>query len=129
MNYYGGGIQKVYEVIGYSYRDNFIRKNAKLKLSKLEIWDELIEFIGHEIKIQEQINLVDMSSRNDKERYKSSEKEFKKYNSSYTASVKTIECVLCEKNDHSVTTDHFGRQVVQYFSCKMFVDMTPKERF
>ena len=37
-------------------------------------------------------------------------------------------CVLCGMKDHNVTTDHFGRQVVQYFSCKMFVHMTPKMR-
>ena len=49
---------------------------------------------------------------------------------SYTSSeTKPIECSVCGKADHMVTINHFGRRVVQYFSCKMFVDMTPKQRF
>ena len=37
--------------------------------------------------------------------------------------------MLCGKSDHVVTRDHFGRQVVQYFTCKKFTELAPKERF
>ena len=74
------------------------------------------------------MNLVEKSSHNDREKSNKSETESKRH-ISYMSNTKQLECVLCGKADHSVTIDHFGRQVVQYFSCKMFVDMTPKERF
>ena len=114
-------------MIGYFYRDKFARKNAEFKLSKAETWDKLIEFIDLEIKIQEQINLLDKSLSNSRDETRNSEPESKKYNS-HTSSTELLVCVLCGMKDHNVTPDHFGRQVVQYFSCKMFVDMTPKMR-
>ena len=57
--YYGGGLQKVYEVIGYNYRDKFIRSQRDSKLSPKEDWDKFIKFINDELKVEERINLVD----------------------------------------------------------------------
>ena len=71
--YYDGGIQKAFEVIGYFYRDKFVRKNAEFKLSKAETWDKLIEFIDLEIKIQEQINLLGKSLTNSRGETRNSE--------------------------------------------------------
>ena len=60
--FYGGDIQKVYEVIGFAYRDNFIRKQGKLNLSEKQVWEKLVEFIQEEAKGDEKINLVEKSS-------------------------------------------------------------------
>ena len=129
--YYGGGINKIYEVIGYTYRDKFIRRKKDLNLNKKEIWKKLIDFIESEVKILEKINLVEKSSRSDKVKNGSAILgEPKKSYTSYSGSdAKMIQCFVCGKADHIATTDHFGRQVVQYFSCKTFVEMTPKQRF
>ena len=59
--YYGGGIQKVYEVIGFSYRDTFIKKQGKLNLHEEQVWEKL-EFIQEDAKVNEKINLVEKSS-------------------------------------------------------------------
>ena len=39
-----------------------------------------------------------------------------------------LKCHICGKNDHNVTKE-CNRNVIQYFACKTFVEMTPKERF
>ena len=43
--YHGGGIQRVYEVLGNVLRDKFIRNNTEVTLSKKEKWVKLLEFI------------------------------------------------------------------------------------
>ena len=112
--YYGGGIQKVYEVIRFAYRDNFIRKQGKLNLSEKQVWEKLVEFIQEDAKVNEKINLDEKPSQFEKS----------KVCSPYLMSISLIyiktnldkdskRCVLCGKTDHVVTVDHFGRQVVQ----------------
>ena len=95
----------------------------------------LVEFIQEEAKVNEKINLVEKPSQFKKsslyEKSMGSSPIFDEHKQSYN--IKTDlekdsrECVLCGKTDHVVTIGHFGRQVVQYFSCKMFTDMTPRE--
>ena len=147
--YYGGGIQKVYNVLGRGYRDKFIRKIHETKLTKKETLDNLMKFIAKEIAINEDICLLERSSQPEnvssnnfvpRELKDPSSKDFtsgKKgtYNSGVKIEDKARvrgqenECVLCGKSDHIVTRDHFGRQVVQYFTCKKFTELAPKERF
>ena len=136
--YHGGGTQQVYEVLGNVHRDKFIRKYAGETLSKKEKWAKLIEFVRSELRVQEEIVLVqkESSSRQksdggSKSEDKKSDADKKSGGSSYTSgsSPKPKKCILCDKSDHTVTKDHFGRQVVQYFACKMFVNKTCKERW
>ena len=87
-----------------------------------------MEFIQEEAKVTAEINLVEKSSQFEDVSYTLGEHKMS-YNTETNLENKTKECVLCGKTDHVVTIDHFGRQVVQYFSCKMFTEMTPKERF
>ena len=37
-------------------------------------------------------------------------------------------CHICEKTDHVLSTDKNNKTHVDYFSCKVFVEMSPKER-
>ena len=40
-----------------------------------------------------------------------------------------LKCHICGKNDHNVSKDFKNRDVIQYFACKTFVEMSPKDRF
>ena len=102
-----------------------------MDLNKKQVWKRLAEFIQEEAKVYEEISLVEKSSQPEKPRDGSSTSgEYKKsYNTESNLEENTLKCVLCGKTDHVVTIDHFGRKVVQYFSCKVFSQMTPKERF
>ena len=57
--YYGGGIQKVYKIVGHIYSNRFIRKYSGTKPSKKDCWNNLVEFLADEIKFQEEIILKD----------------------------------------------------------------------
>ena len=137
--YHGGAIHKVYAVVGHSYRDKFIRKHAESEMSKMEKWSKLIEYMRFELKIEEEILLAQQDSdskpKSEPEKERPSDQERKSSNrKSYTAgrsesTEKTLKCHLCGKTDHPVTRDHFGKQVVQYFACKLFVEMSCKDRF
>ena len=120
----------MYEVIGFAYRDNFIRKQGKLNLSKKQVWEKLVEFIQDEVKVNEKINLVEESSQfeESKDNNPIFDEHKKSHNTKNNLEKGSSECVLRGKTDHVVTIDHFGRQVVQYYSSKPFTDMTPRER-
>ena len=147
--YHGGGFQKVYDVIGNVYRDKFIRACTEVTFKeKKEKWVKLVEFLKAELRVQEEILLVDRSDKDssassqtagEKQTFNSSEKSQqsppqKPYSPPYSPpekpqTSKTLQCHLCDQSDHVCTKDHFGRLVIQYAACKMFADKSPKERF
>ena len=136
--YHGGAIQRVYEVLGNEQRNKFIRKYAEETLSKKAKWDKLIEFVKSELRVQEEIVLVQKESvprqKSEEDQKSGDQKSDKDKKSgggkSYTAdSSKKLECSLCGKSDHAITQNYFGKQVVQYFSCKLFVDKSCHERY
>ena len=138
--YHGGAIHKVYAVAGHSYRDKFIRKHAGSEMSKMEKWSKLIEYLRSELGIENEILLAQQDSdfkpkveqgkdgpRGDQEKPQNR----KSYNAGGADSSreKPLKCHLCGHLDHSVTRDHFGKRVVQYFACKVFAEMSCKDRF
>ena len=139
--YHGGAIQRVYEVLGNEHRNKFIRKYAGENLSKKDKWNKLIEFVKYELRVQEEIvivqkeNIPRQKSEEDQkaDRDQKSDRDKKSRGSkSYSADSSKLEpkkCSLCDKSDHTVTLNFFGKQVVQYFSCKMFVDKSCHERY
>ena len=116
--YHGGGIHKVYEVIGFKYRDKFIRQKADKILSKKQVWELLVQFIQNEIKIYEEINLVEETLKYEKpkdDRSKSNDR--KGYLSKEGAYFERVnKCALCGKTDHIMTLDLFDDKVILYFS-------------
>ena len=100
---------------------------------KKDCWNNLVEFLTKEVKFQEEIILNNRLFQEDSKKSFIKKKSYddgdkRSYNSNIEKE-KKITCFLCGENDHTVTVDHFGRNVIQYFSCKTFVDMAPKERF
>ena len=124
--YYGGSIQKIYKVMGNTYTNKFIRKYCESKLGKKVWWNNLVEFLKKEVKFQEEVILNDRLLLGDS---KKSANVVKRSYNSHMDNEKKLSCFLCGESDHTITVDHFGRKVIQYFSCKVFVDKTPKERF
>ena len=119
--------------MGYAYTNRFIRKYCELKPRKKDCWNNLVNFLTKEVKFQEEIILNNRLFQADdntsvvrKKSYAEGDK--KSYNSHFDKEMK-FTCLLCGELDHTATFDHFGRKVIQYFSCKAFVDMTPKEWF
>ena len=43
--------------------------------------------------------------------------------------VKSVKCYICDEEDHVATKGPAGTKIIQYFTCKKFVNMAPAERF
>ena len=135
--YHGGGFQKVYDVIGNVHRDKFIRACTEVTFKvKKEKWIKLVEFLKAELRVQEEILLVDKGDKDNSVNSESAgDKAFASTEQPQYTPVdkspknKTLQCHLCSKTDHVSTKDHFGRQVIQYAACRMFTDKSPNARF
>ena len=133
--YYGGGIETIYEIIGYRYRDKLIASNSRLKLSKKKVWEKIIEYLREKLVVKEQILLIDKSkcaASTQKSMQDKTRKEYEERKSYYGNSElgkEVLKCHLCDKTDHVSTVDFRGKKVIEYFACEKFAKMTPKERF
>ena len=89
-----------------------------------------------ELKVRESLVLVEKSSesirvikenkseRNPEKRNR--ENEFRKAYQS--RNFESNKCLFCGKSDHVSTSDHRGRNVIEYFACEKFAKSSPKER-
>ena len=125
--YHSSTFNLMYELIGEFRKKKFISETIGQDLCKKEKWKKLQEFLVKEISILEEI-LLSEKNVNDNEK----KEKFKKDHSYFTqdkASEVKLKCHICGKNDHKATKDFKNRDVIQYFACKTFVEMSPKERF
>ena len=140
--YYGGGLEKVFELIGKERERKFIRSTSKLKLRKNEKWDKLVEFLKEELLEREAYVLnekskqclrlevkhknEDKDSDSKKERESGKDSVSKNDQKSYTSSSETIakpNCFVCGKHeDHVLSLDSKKNPYIEYVACKEFVD-------
>ena len=96
-----------------------------------EQWIVLVELLEKHLKVQQQRMLIQEKSdgkRNTKQN--SDGRENGKNGAHFTNQTTEKKCYFCdETDDHIATAAPKGREIIQYFTCKKFVEMTPKERF
>ena len=138
--YVGGGLEKVLTLIGGERERKFLSKNCEKGSSevskdvseviaeKLE-WDKLFDFLTNEQIYREKLTLLQKSKSclgiNPETKNISREKKDK---NAFHSIVVEQKCHICGKSDHVISVDKNGKNHVDYFSCKIFVDMSPKER-
>ena len=140
--YYGGAILSLYKIIGNKDRDKFIELNVDSNLSEEARWQKLTEFLKFKLKIQQDLLVLekpvpsnpkdDEKSAPRKEDEKTNKFPAGKGNNQQVHTSKTPDpkpCLLCGENGHVWTRNHNFKRVIQYFSCKMFAEMTPSDRF
>ena len=140
--YYGGAIASLYKIIGNRDRDKFIELNVDSKLSEEARWQKLTEFLKLKLKIQEELLVLERPApSNPKVDEKATpRKEDEKTNKSppskghnnsqvHTGKVESKPCLLCGEDGHLLTRNHNFKRVIQYFSCKLFAEMSPSDRF
>ena len=139
--YYGGALASLYKIIGSKDRDKFIELHVDSNLSEEARWDKLTEFLKLKLKIHEELLVLEMpvpSNPKDDEKPAPRKEDVKSrqplsgkgVNTTFTS--KTIEskpCLLCGEEGHLLTRNHNFKKVIQYWSCKKFVEMSPAERF
>ena len=138
--YFGGGLEKVMNLIGDKRERKFCIKNKDLDLEKRDEWTKLAEFLEDELKgcqkcllntkSKQGFGIQPLSSggKTDNIR-KSSDSSHKIYNTNMDGKKTKPTCHICGKDDHmSYTSPFSGRQVVSYLACQKFVEMNPRDR-
>ena len=139
--YAGGGLEKVLSLLGESREKLFIKDSLEkakkepctsnspadqeLCAEKKE-WDNLKCFLEKERALREKYALIQKS----KEALGIVQKSpvDGKVKSANTVFLGGLPCHICGETNHVISTDIGGKCWVDYFSCKKFVEMSPKER-
>ena len=140
--YYGDGLQRIYKVLDEARVTRWLVTICEENLDEEDKWKRLLLFLEKEMKVQQQKALLQGNKVNQKETDdgKFTFKKNSRYNHSYFAPSESasnnheeIICHICGQSpgssDHVVTAGPNGSKVIQYFSCKTFVDKNPAERF
>ena len=140
--YVGGGLEKMYSLIGEDRERRFLKKNMLSELSsstsseskdsdilpeKAE-WENLKKFLKDEHHLREKYVLLEKSKN--VLGIKPKEKEKKDNATPFDSTHVTTElnCHLCGKSDHVVSTDLRGNKHIDYVACEAWTKKSPKER-
>ena len=136
--YYGDGIQRIYSVLGDSRLSRWLSTMDE-GISPKQTWDNLVQFLQKELKLQQQkIVIMGSSTNNPSKATKSPEAsrtnkaDHKRgYNSTPSPSSPVV-CSLClahdGASDHVSTSGPGGTRLIQYYTCKRFAELTPAKR-
>ena len=141
--YVGGGLEKVYKLIGNDMERRFLRKNLEAMSStpvaspspgsevlvERTTWENLKKFLQKELTLRETLTLNQKS----KECLGVKQQSKDKKNSgglqgTFVAAETSCLCYICGKTDHVVSTDYIGKKHVDYFSCPIFASMSCEKR-
>ena len=148
--YVGGGLEKVYKIIGIDMERRFLRKNLKATsstssssssdseglaspgsevLAEKMTWENLKQFLQEEHSIRETLVLNQKS----KECLGVKPQPKDKKNppglpGTYFGAETSSPCHLCGKKDHVESIDQGGKKHVDYFSCPIFASMSCEKR-
>ena len=140
--YNGDTIDQVYSIMGDGRVSRWFSSIYGSNLDDQGKWGRLINFLEKELHVQQQKMLISKTEA------KKPEKTFKTYNKgahytdestveytdgkniqSYNADAKDMKCSFCGEKGHVVSTGPRGKKLIQYFSCRRFVEMSPAQRF
>ena len=145
--YYGDAFSRIYNLLGESRMMRWLTLNCETPKEGKWKWKQLIEFLENDLKIHQQRAAIQThaSKRPDatNKRYDANRPPVNRrlafpayenqdeviYNEGSQHSNISSKCNICGSNDHIQTNGPRGIKLVQYFSCKKFVNMSPNERF
>ena len=92
---------------------------------------KLIEFLEKDLKVQQQrMSIQEKSDEKRDTKQNSDGRQIGKNSVYFTNQSTEKKCYFCEEtDDHIAIAGPRRTEIIQYFSCKKFVEMTPKERF
>ena len=137
--FYGDGLDRIYNIIGDARLTRWLSSVTEEDLSPMETWLKFIAFLEKEQKLQQQKLLI-FNKGHDGEHSKSSTnthpKPHKVHHSNRAhhsgSSKEEVTCAICNSpagtNDHISTNDPAKSQLIQYFTCQKFAELTPVDR-
>ena len=137
--YNGEGLVKIFKLLGDGRITRWLSITCDQDLQDEKLWMKLIAFLEKDIKVQQQMLLIqgnvnDTKDKQAKDRHPKENTTRYRNNYHFTNNDRTEHdnnnvCYICGDSNHVATSGPGGSKVIQYFSCKQFVDMTPAERF
>ena len=115
--YNGDGLERIYSLLG--------------ELESEEQWSKLIKFLKKEARVHQQRSLIQRTNFKAPPSKKEDQLDNKKgyRGSSHVADGKTQKiCSVCGERDHVASNGSNQTKFIPYFSCRTFVEMTPKYR-
>ena len=137
--FYGDGLDRIYNIIGDARLTRWLSSVTEEDLSPKETWLKFIAFLEKEQKLQQQKLLI-FNKGHDGEHSKSSTnthpKPHKVHHSNRAhhsgSSKEEVTCAICNSpagtNDHISTNGPAKSQLIQYFTCQKFAELTPADR-
>ena len=136
--YYGDGLEKIYKILGDGRMTRWLSSTCDEELSRKRTWTELILFLEKEQKLQQQKMMIqgikgDVKMTDSTNSSKSENRSSRYKHSYYSPEAMTNPiCYICGassgSDNHVATSGPGGTRIIQYFTCKVFVDMTPAAR-
>ena len=132
--FYGDALNRIYKLMGDHRVTRWFDNAYDETFEKKEEWANLILFLEKEVRVQQQKILVQSGKVENKEKNVIDKPaRYKNYHSSNSAAnEENLLCHICGEasanSEHVATAGPGGSKVIQYFSCKVFVEKTPAER-
>ena len=138
--YVGGGLEKVLSLLGDDRERRFVRSSleksgapptsdsseSEVFAEKLE-WENLKAFLEKERRLREKMTLI-QKSKESLGITPPAKPDKKPPGSANTGSGIQPICPFCGQNDHVVSTNFFGKKFIDYFACRKFASLSPKDR-
>ena len=129
--YYGDALQRIYQLLGDGRLTRFLSSTAEEELNEKQTWEKLLKFLEKEEKLQQQKTVISNLKHERKEVQPKSNRRFNN-RESYYGSSDTPRCHICGESsgssDHVATFGPNNSKIVQYFTCKTFIEKTPAGR-
>ena len=130
--FYGDAIERIYKAMGEYRVTRWLEQSCEEDLTEKPLWNKLIVFLEKEVKVQQQKMMLQKSKIDENPREAKDKIDPTRYNNKSFHSDSTPICFICgEKageSNHIATYGPGGSKIIQYFSCKQFVEKKPAER-
>ena len=126
--YYGESMARINHLIGDRRSTKFISETCEEDLSPKQTWLRMINFLIKERKVNEQKKLLtihhDTKHKEDSNKQNGSKRYGSSFHTSSTPAIYSV-CNAHEgSNDHVSTNGPKGTRIIQYYTCKDFVNKT-----
>ena len=143
--YYGDGLDMIYGIMGETRITKWLTSICDESLEGEALWKRLIIFLEKELKIQQEMALINRKFMSDDKKQSLYSSICEDNNtdentdepdqpSSHLANTDSVSanpnvCSFCNEEGHIKTKGPNGKMLIQYFSCKKFAEMNPLQRY
>ena len=148
--YYGNGIELIYKLMGDTRVAKWITLSCDQELEGEELWTELIKFLEKDLRVHQELGNIKRKSSNQvlqsycasndstldniHSSHSTMDNQADPTDSSYVAfnqnqNADQENCFICGEKGHYRVRGPNGNLIIQYYSCKKFVEMNPLDRF